>query len=51
MGPSISSFPWSAFLTPCLCILLGVAFYRGDVDFENRLIFRWSQHLFIFARS
>src|ERR1700722_11483292 len=24
---------------------------RGDVDFENRLIFRWSQHLFIFVRS
>ena len=25
---NVASFPWSAFLTPCLCILLGTAFYR-----------------------
>jgi len=25
---NVASFPWSAFLTPCLCILLGIAFYR-----------------------
>lgn len=24
----VRSFPWSAFLNPSLCILLGIAFYR-----------------------